>query len=73
MKFLEKISNNKNKKQKLIVSISIPLILLILTLAIGDEIGWRSRGGAFDFSRTWYLWILFISVSGYLEYKIWGN
>lgn len=71
MKFLDKISNNPNKKQKLVLSISIPLILLVLTLAIASEVGWR--GDVFDFPKTWYLWIFFISVSAYVEYKIWAN
>jgi hypothetical protein len=51
-----------NKAQKVIKAIIYPLIIVIVTIGIAGDIarwwgGWRSVS-AFDFERTWFVWVL---------------
>lgn len=75
MKFLENLSKKLNPVQKIIIGIAVALVLLIITIAIANEMG-SSYGGriaAFDWDDTWFVWVLFIAVVGYFEYKLFGS
>jgi len=72
MKSLDAFSKNLNKKQRVIVGIAVPLIIFVITLAIANKIGGRFGGHPFAIEDTWYIWVIFISIIGYFEFKIWG-
>jgi len=69
MKFLENLSKKLNQNQKIIVGIIVALILLIIALAIIDIIGYSS----FNWEDIWFIWVLFIAIIGYFEYKLFGS
>jgi hypothetical protein len=50
----------------LIVAISVPAILLVMTLAVADE-----NGG--DIEDTWRVWVLFLGLVGYFEFKLFSH
>ncbi len=60
-----------NAKQKNIFAIITLLIGFVLAMAISSSID--NRGKAFDFQDTWFVWIFFLVLIGYLEYKIFEN
>lgn len=70
MKLLENLSKKLNQGQKLIVGIGVALVLLVITIAITDELGYL---GSFDWDDTWFVWVLFIAIVGYFEYKLFGS
>lgn len=68
MKFITNLSRKLNQSQKIILGIVVGLILLILTLTIADSLG--GRGGSFDWEDTWLVWLLFVAIVGYFEFKL---
>jgi hypothetical protein len=60
-----------NSNQKKISAITTLLIGFVLAMAISSSID--NRGRAFNFQDTWLVWVFFIMVIGYLEYKIFEN
>ena len=68
MKFLNELPQKLNDKQKKIVGISVAAILLVFTLGVASNIGFRSN--AFDWKRTWIVWLIFIGLVSYFEYKL---
>ncbi len=72
MKRLETLIAKLSTQQKLLAAIGIPLILFFLTVKIAGVIGENFIGEAqpFNFDATWWIWIIFVVVVGYLEYKI---
>lgn len=66
MKFLDKFSQKLNKNQRIIVSIVFPLILLVIAIGL-------SLDKYMDLGSAVIIWIIFIAVVGYFEYKMWGN
>ena len=63
-----------NSKQKIIFSILIPLVLFLIFLKIAGQIGGHPGlyyvEEPFNFSKTWWIWIFFLIIVGYLESKI---
>lgn len=60
-----------NPNQKNIFAITTLLIGFVLAMAIASSTD--NRGKAFDFQDTWFVWVFFLVVIGYLEYKIFEN
>lgn len=71
MKFIENLGKKLNSTQKLIVAISVPSVLLVITLAIADDIG--GYGGPFDIEDTWLVWVIYLTVVGYFEFKLFSQ
>ena len=73
MEKIEKWIANLNKQQKIIIGIVIPLILLIISLTIADNVaqadGYYPRH-PFKFHVTWWVWLLFVIIVGFFEYKL---
>ena len=72
MKALEKWISKLNQQQKLIAAISLPLILFFLNVKIAGVYG-ENRFGQdmpFNFDDTWWIWLVFTIVLGFLEYKL---
>jgi len=71
MEFLDNLIKKLNPTQKIIVGVFGALILLILCISIADAQGYsRSGVNAFDWEDTWYIWVIFLSLIGYFEYKL---
>ncbi len=64
---LENIISKVNLNQKVIIGISVGLIFFIITYAIAQNLAW---GRAFYFGKTWFVWIIFVTIVGYFEYKL---
>ncbi|HKJ34338.1 MAG TPA: hypothetical protein VE912_10770 [Bacteroidales bacterium] len=73
-----------NNTQRMIVSIILPLILFIVSLAIANNIGYHivgvgtyshiiHGGKPFAINDTWYIWVIYLAIIGYFEYKIWDQ
>jgi hypothetical protein len=64
---LENIISKMSLAQKVIIGISVGLILLVITIAIAEVVDcWN----AFHLEDTWFIWIIFLAVVGYFEYKL---
>jgi len=71
MKFLDNRIKKLNPIQKIIVAVVGALILLVLCLSIADSQGFSRNGAnAFDWNNTWYIWAIFLFLTGYFEYKL---
>ena len=75
MKELEKWISKLNKQQKLIAVIGVPLILFFLTVKIAGAIGENFIGEArpYNFDATWWVWLIFVLIVGFLEFKFFEN
>ena len=75
MKELEKLISKLNKQQKLIAIIGVPFILFLLVVKIAGVIGENFIGEAqpFNFDETWWVWMIFVIVVGFIEYKLFEN
>ena len=75
MKELEKWISKLNKQQKLIAAISFPSIMFLLIVKIAGAIGENFIGEAkpFNFNETWWVWLIFVIIVGFLEYKLFDN
>jgi len=75
MKGLEKWISKLNKQQRLIAAIGFPAILFLLTVKIAGAIGENFIGEAqpFNFDDTWWVWLIFVLVVAFLEYKLFEN
>ena len=82
-KYLEDLSKKLNQSQKIIVGLIVAAILFVITMAIADEVGtscgfrrgggYGCSGGPFDMEDTWYIWVIFLLIIGYFEFKLFGN
>lgn len=82
-KYLEALSRKLNQSQKKIVGIIVAAIFFVVTMAIADKVGtscgfrlgggYGCSGGPFDMDDTWYIWVIFLLIIGYFEYKLFGN
>jgi len=68
MKFIEDLGRKLNPTQKLIVAIAVPAISLVITLAIASDVS--GYGGPFDIDDTWPIWVIFLGIVGYFEFKL---
>ena len=62
-----------NKEQKNIVAIIIPIFLLIACIAIAKNIdtNWLYKDkSAFDFGKTYWVWLITVALIGFIEFKI---
>ena len=64
-----------NSQQKIILSIAVPLILFFIILKIAGIVGQTNNFFSppiehpFAFQKTWWVWVLFILLTTYFEYK----
>ncbi len=76
MKVIEKWIATLNKQQKIIIGIVLPVILLILSLTIADHVAQADGyypGHPFMFHVTWWVWLIYVGVVGFAEYKLFEN
>lgn len=75
MKELEKLISKLNKQQKLLAAIGLPIILFLLNVKIAGVIGENLIGQAqpFNFDATWWIWLIFVVIVGFIEYKLFEN
>ena len=63
-----------NSKQKIIFAILIPLILFFIFQKIAGQIGGHPGlyyvEEPFNFTKTWWVWIIFLIIVGYVESKL---
>ena len=62
MKYIEDLGKKLSATQKYIVAIFVPAVLLVVTLAITDNID-----TSFD---SYVIWIIFLGIVGYFEFKL---
>ena len=60
-----------NLAQKVIIGFSVGLLLFTITLVLTQNLTWGV--GVFGFRRDWLLWIPFIVVVVYFEYKLFSK
>ncbi len=65
-RFPENIMSKMNLAQKVITGISVGLILFIFSFVIAENFYHR----AFELEETWLVWVIFVTVAGYFEYKL---
>ena len=76
MKISENWLSQLNQSQKIIFSILIPVGLLFLFIPIALEFGGSSYADGlqpFNLVRTWNVWLIYIVIVGYLEYKLFNQ
>lgn len=75
MKELERLIAKLNKQQKLLTAIGLPIILFLVNVKIAGVIGENFIGQAqpFNFDATWWLWLIFVVIIGFIEYKLFEN
>ena len=65
-----KLSNfvkNMNSIQRIIVAIVAPILVFILSMPIAEAVDGYE---AFDMDNTWFVWIISVSLIGYIEYRL---
>lgn len=70
IKKLEQLISKLNPNQKLIFAIVIPIALFILTMPIAGLFDGTWRSEPFRFEFTWWVWLLYVCIVGFTEYKI---
>lgn len=75
MKELERLIAKLNKQQKLLAAIGLPIILYLVNVKIAGVIGENFIGQAqpFNFDATWWIWLIFVVIVGFIEYKLFEN
>lgn len=75
MKELERLIAKLNKQQKLLAAIGLPIILYLVNVKLAGVIGENFIGQAqpFNFDATWWLWLIFVVIIGFIEYKLFEN
>ena len=75
MRELEKWISKLNKQQRIIAAIGLPAILFLLNVKIAGAIGENFIGEAqpFNFDETWLVWLIFVLVVAFFEYKLFEN
>jgi hypothetical protein len=74
IKKLEQLIAKLNPNQKLIFAIVIPIALFILTMPIaGSFTPSYPRPYPFNFEYTWWVWLLYVCIVGFIEYKIFDD
>lgn len=74
MKEIENWISKLNSQQKIIFAIVIPVGLFVLFYPIADSFdggNWYSK--PFRFQDTWWVWLIYIGIVGYVEYKLFEN
>lgn len=74
MNKLEQLISQLNAKQKLIFAIAVPLALFIVAVTIADAFDHDYfNSEPFNFKYTWWVWLVYICIVGFLEYKIFDD
>lgn len=75
MKELERLIAKLNKQQKLLAAIGLPIILYLVNVKLAGVIGENFIGQAqpFNFDATWWIWLIFVVIIGFIEYKLFEN
>lgn len=75
MKEIEKWISKLNSQQKMIFAIVIPVGLLVLFYPIAGELDGNPYDGSypFRFEDTWWVWLIYIAIVGFVEYKLFEN
>ena len=72
MKYIKDLGQRFNDTQKTIIAVIVPLIILLLTYVIAEEVDGYSHN-AFDFSDTWFVWLVSVSLIGYFEFNFYSD
>lgn len=73
---IEKWIARLNKHQKIILGIVIPVVLLVIALPIADhvaQVGGSYPGYPFKFQITWWVWLAYLGIGAFAEYKLFEN
>ncbi|MDI9881559.1 hypothetical protein [Flectobacillus longus] len=72
IKKLEQLIVKLNPNQKMIFAIVIPIALFVLTMPIAGNLvaGWYYGYNPFNFNVTWWVWLLYVCIVGFIEYKV---
>lgn len=70
IKKLEQLIAKLNPNQKIIFAIVVPIALFILTMPIASNVVPCCSYDPFIFFYTWWVWLLYVCVVGFIEYKI---
>jgi sterol desaturase/sphingolipid hydroxylase (fatty acid hydroxylase superfamily) len=73
MNKVEKWINNLNSQQKLIFAFVIPIGLFILFYPIANEFDNTYYSRPFKFEETWWVWLIYVTIVGFIEYKMFEN
>jgi hypothetical protein len=73
MKEIEKWISKLNPQQKIVFAIVIPIGLLILFYPIADAFDDTSSSKPFRFEDTWWVWLIYVALVGFIEYKLFEN
>ena len=80
-KIKKHLFNRLNNKQKLVTGIFIPLILFLITITIAEDAGYvpmvgrgeRGVVGAFNWDKTWFIWMSFLFFVGVFEFILFDD
>jgi hypothetical protein len=61
---------NINIKQKIFLSVFVPILLFFISYTISNIINQGQYARHWDWSKTWYVWFIFLISCGYFEYKL---
>jgi uncharacterized membrane protein len=73
MKEIEKWISKLNSQQKIIFAIVVPVGLLVLFYPIADAFDDTYRSQPFRFEYTWWVWLIYVGIVGFIEYKLFEN
>ena len=75
MKEIEKLISKLTKQQILFAAVGLPIILFLITVKVAGNIGENFIGEArpYNFDATWWVWLLFVILVGFIEYKLFEN
>jgi hypothetical protein len=65
-----------NKTQKLILAILIPIGIFLVFHPIAYYVGhqqYSEASEAFLLTKTWFIWFIYVSIIGFIEFKLFGN
>ena len=81
-RYIKKLSKKLNQGQKIIVAIIVPAILFVITVGIASKISSSHcdrfakricKSEPFNMVDTWYIWVFFLLIIGFFEYKLFSN
>jgi len=75
MEVIDKLIAKLTKQQILFAAVGLPIILFLITVKIAGNIGENFIGEArpYNFDDTWWVWLVFVLVVGFIEYKLFEN
>ena len=63
-----------NKNQRIIIAICVPLALFLISWLIADKaLPWASTIDPWEIDRTWYVWLTYIVVVGFIEFMLFAD